>query len=67
MCRRITCPRCNRPSFAGCGAHVEQVLADVPRADRCRCAEERANTAPVGRDANVKDGSAAPFWAFWRR
>lgn len=29
MCRRINCATCGRPSFAGCGAHVEQVLADV--------------------------------------
>jgi hypothetical protein len=40
MCRRITCRKCNKPSFAGCGAHIEQVLGDVPPAERCRCAEE---------------------------
>ncbi|HEX4868824.1 MAG TPA: hypothetical protein VFV32_14535 [Acidimicrobiales bacterium] len=37
MCSRVTCPTCNRPTYAGCGAHVEQVLGDVPPADRCRC------------------------------
>ena len=26
MCRRATCPRCGLATFAGCGAHVEQVL-----------------------------------------
>ncbi len=45
MCRRITCNSCGRPSFAGCGAHIEQVLGDVPQAERCRCAEEDAPTA----------------------
>jgi hypothetical protein len=39
MCRRITCERCGKPSFAGCGMHVEQVLANVPREQRCRCHE----------------------------
>jgi hypothetical protein len=39
MCRRINCTTCGRPTFAGCGAHVEQVLADVPTAERCRCRE----------------------------
>ncbi|MCU0311122.1 MAG: hypothetical protein MUE36_09270 [Acidimicrobiales bacterium] len=39
MCRRATCPSCDRPTFKGCGAHVEQVLADVAPADRCRCAD----------------------------
>jgi hypothetical protein len=37
MCRAITCKECKRPSWAGCGAHVEQVLGHVPRADRCAC------------------------------
>jgi hypothetical protein len=41
MCRRVQCSRCGRPTFAGCGAHVEQVLGDVPRDQRCRCREER--------------------------
>ena len=40
MCRRVTCDKCNRPTFAGCGAHVEQVLGDVPPSDRCRCREQ---------------------------
>jgi hypothetical protein len=37
MCRRITCATCGKPSWAGCGAHVEQILADVAPADRCTC------------------------------
>ena len=39
MCRRINCTKCGRPTYAGCGAHVEQVLANVPTNDRCRCHE----------------------------
>jgi len=45
MCRRIDCAKCGRPTFAGCGAHVEQVLANVPPAERCRCREEKAKDA----------------------
>ena len=37
MCRRVTCSTCGKPTFAGCGAHVEQVLGDVPPAQRCQC------------------------------
>lgn len=56
MCRRVTCPNCKRPTFAGCGAHVEQVLADVPPDQRCRCNEEKAAAAaPAGE-------SAKPGW-----
>jgi len=42
MCRRVDCPKCGRPTFAGCGRHVEQVLGDVPPAERCRCGEAQA-------------------------
>lgn len=50
MCRRIDCRKCGRPTFAGCGAHVEQVLGDVPAAQRCRCREEQPK-APAGAGA----------------
>lgn len=39
MCRRVMCPKCGKPGWAGCGAHVEQVLGDIPKGDRCRCDE----------------------------
>lgn len=45
MCRRVSCGNCGKPSFAGCGMHVEQVLGDVPKAQRCRCHEEKSEAA----------------------
>jgi hypothetical protein len=51
MCRRVDCRKCGRPTFAGCGAHVEQVLGDVPRALRCRCDEEKAEPKSPGAPA----------------
>ena len=39
MCRRVRCSKCGKPTFAGCGMHVEQVLGDVPKDQRCRCHE----------------------------
>ncbi len=56
MCRRITCSQCGKPGFAGCGMHIEQVLGDVPRDQRCRCHEARsaASTSDGG------GGQAAP-------
>jgi hypothetical protein len=33
----MTCASCGKASWAGCGAHVEQVLGDVPQSDRCQC------------------------------
>jgi len=37
MCQRVTCSSCGKPTFAGCGRHVEAVLGDVPRDRRCAC------------------------------
>jgi hypothetical protein len=45
MCQRVQCPTCNKPSFVGCGRHVEQVLSDVPPEDRCRCREAQRGSA----------------------
>jgi hypothetical protein len=44
MCRRADCSKCGRPTYAGCGAHVEQVLAEVPVTERCRCRDERLDS-----------------------
>ncbi|WP_341924160.1 hypothetical protein [Nocardioides psychrotolerans] len=35
MCRAVTCKKCGKTTWSGCGQHVDQVLARVPRADRC--------------------------------
>jgi hypothetical protein len=48
MCRRVTCKTCEKPSWAGCGAHVDAVLGDVPEKDRCHCAEDRAAARSAG-------------------
>lgn len=48
MCRAITCKKCKRPSWAGCGAHVEQVLGHVPVADRCDCREAKSAVTKGG-------------------
>ena len=36
MRRSVTCKNCNKPSWKGCGAQIEQVLGDVQRGQRCR-------------------------------
>ncbi|MGW4895578.1 hypothetical protein ACWEQL_25410 [Kitasatospora sp. NPDC004240] len=37
MCRRTTCRACGKATYKGCGMHVDQVLAGIPRTDRCAC------------------------------
>ncbi len=46
MCRRTTCETCQKPSWTGCGAHVEQILGDVAVQDRCSCSEDDKVVAP---------------------
>lgn len=60
MCRRIQCAHCGKPSFAGCGMHVEQVLRDVAPTERCHCREQ----ARAERDAK---GSEPPKRDSWLR
>ena len=46
MCRQVECSECNKPTYAGCGMHVEQVLGDVPREARCTCRDKPRKDAP---------------------
>lgn len=63
MCRRIECPRCGRPGFAGCGAHVEQVLGDVRPQDRCACGSARASSrAASGSESGANSEGAGSSW-----
>jgi hypothetical protein len=57
MCRRVTCPNCNKATFAGCGAHVEQVLAGVAPDQRCTC-QGRASPPREG------DAKRKGWWPF---
>jgi len=34
---RTTCRNCGKPDWRGCGAHIDSVLGDVPRKQRCCC------------------------------
>jgi hypothetical protein len=40
MCRQVSCQDCGKPTWAGCGAHVEQVLGHIPKDQRCQCREK---------------------------
>ena len=35
MCRAVTCKTCGKTTWAGCGQHVNQVMAGVPAGNRC--------------------------------
>ena len=46
MCRPVTCKKCGKTTWAGCGQHVNQVLAGVPASQRCpgHASESAANS-----------------------
>jgi hypothetical protein len=35
MCRAVTCKKCGKTTWAGCGQHVSQVMAGIPASQRC--------------------------------
>ena len=53
MCRQVKCKKCGKATWAGCGQHKSQVLAGVPKDQRCRCSKELApyKTAPAAKPA----------------
>lgn len=44
MCRAVTCKKCGKMTWAGCGQHVDQVLRGVPSSERCRGHEQEGST-----------------------
>ncbi|WP_231610769.1 hypothetical protein, partial [Rhodococcus sp. CX] len=40
MCYPVTCPVCGKTGWEGCGQHVDDVMRDVPVAERCSCADQ---------------------------
>lgn len=35
MCYAVTCKKCGKTTWSGCGQHVDQVMRAVPAAQRC--------------------------------
>ena len=35
MCRAVTCKKCGKTTWSGCGHHVDQVMRGIPRSERC--------------------------------
>ncbi|HSN02802.1 MAG TPA: hypothetical protein VLS91_04890 [Acidimicrobiales bacterium] len=43
MCHRTTCRTCKKPTWSGCGNHIEQALAGVPKNERCQCGADASS------------------------
>ncbi len=49
MCHSVTCKTCARPTWAGCGRHVESALAGVPKSERCPGHPKKESQSLLGR------------------
>lgn len=48
MCHKVTCDVCGKPTWEGCGDHIEHALVGVPVADRCHCKAFEGTDKPAG-------------------
>jgi hypothetical protein len=48
MCRKVKCSKCQLATWAGCGAHVEQVLGGIPQSQRCQGHVDQESAAALG-------------------
>jgi len=55
MCRPVGCSKCGKTTWAGCGAHVDQVMSRVRPEDRCACDRSAKATASA-------PGSGGSVW-----
>ena len=37
MCRKVTCRKCEKATWTGCGLHVKSVLKGILENQRCYC------------------------------
>ena len=53
MCHKITCDVCGKPTWEGCGEHIDHALQGVAVADRCHCKTYVGTDAPSGGSASA--------------
>ncbi|PSC75677.1 hypothetical protein C2E20_1094 [Micractinium conductrix] len=37
MCHKFVCVKCFKPTWVGCGKHIDYALDGVPEDNRCHC------------------------------
>jgi hypothetical protein len=35
MCQKVTCRKCGKATWSGCGQHVSQVMRGIPKSQQC--------------------------------
>jgi hypothetical protein len=36
MCQQVTCRKCGKATWTGCGQHVNQVMRGIPKSQQCQ-------------------------------
>lgn len=49
MCRAVKCRKCGKTTWAGCGQHVDSVMRNVARTDRCEGHEKDKTSGLMAR------------------
>lgn len=44
MCYAVTCSKCGKTTWAGCGQHVDQVMRGIPKSQRCQCRTDKSES-----------------------
>ncbi len=62
MCYQVTCKKCGKATWKGCGQHVDQVMRGIPRSHALRRTRQRTvdgvlrPTASTGRRGRSREG-----------
>jgi hypothetical protein len=58
MCKKTECVKCSKPTWMGCGKHIEEALKDVPEDERCKCprdsCESKAATSKQTEEVKIE-------------
>lgn len=49
MCQAVTCRKCGKTTWSGCGQHVDQVMRGVPMSQRCQGHQDEKSTGLFAR------------------
>ena len=53
MCMKVDCSKCEKPTWKGCGKHIEEALKDVPEDERCKCPRDPPAVAAATTEKTV--------------
>ncbi|CAF3386556.1 unnamed protein product [Rotaria socialis] len=46
MCMKVDCAECGKPTWKGCGKHIEQALNGIAVDERCKCSKDSCISKP---------------------